>query len=319
MGEEVSTDPKRSIGELVIFLGAVVIDQWVLRNYSDVMYELPAFGAAALVLIMSIRRRGGLKHVLSNPDGSACRSWLAAMLTTALLASLLILWGLFIREPYDELPLKITCGGLVGLSALSAQHLVWAILQQGLLQLFLRPVIGEIFKKAIFATGATAVVFGLLHLPSLVLACATMLLGAVWITLFSRYRRMGPVIVSHAVLSAAAFIALPPQWSYELNVGVVALKLRPEYQALGMPETRRVLNQVTSEAYFEASGGTDQDFIKSLYWDMLSRTPADAEVQHWLDRMKKDHSRYRVATAFARSREFRARISKRTGAEKGSP
>lgn len=319
MEERFSTDTRRSIGEVAILLGAVVIDQWILRNYSNPWFEFPALGVVAIVFVMSIRRRGGLGQILPHPAGSARRAWFVTLLTTSLLGLGLVLWGSMVREPYDELPLKITQAGLMGLLALAGQHLVWAILQQILLQLFLRPVMGEILKKSTVATGATAALFGLLHLPSPVLAVSTMMLGAMWMVLFSRYRRLGPIIVSHAMLSVIAFVALPPQWNYELDVGVIALKRQPEYQTLKLQETRRALARVTSDAYFKSSGSTDRDFINSLYWDMLGRAPADTEVQHWLDRMDQNFSRNRIAIAFARSQEFRTVVSKRSGTDKGPP
>ena len=317
MKERLSTDARRSIGEAGILLGAVVIDQWVLRDFPNPLFELPALAVVTAVFVMSIMRRGGLNRVLPHPLGSARRAWLVTLLTTALFALVLVLWGFMIRQPYDEIPLKITQAGLTGLLALAVQHLVWAILQQGLLQLFLRPVIGEIFTKSTVATSAAAAIFGLLHLPSLVLTISTMILGAIWIALYSRYRRFWPIVVSHAMLSAVALVALPPQLNYELNVGVIALKRQPEYKVLSLQETQRTLKKVTTDAYFRSAGNTDRDFIESLYHDMLGRTPAETEVRHWLDRMEQNFSRNRIAVGFARSREFRTTISIKPGTEKG--
>lgn len=302
---------------MTVLLGAFVIDQWVLRKFSNPLFELPAFCVVAAVFVISIRRRGGLERVLPHPAVSARRAWLETITATALPAVGLVVWGLMARGPYDELPLRITQAGTMGLLAWTGQHLIWATLQQGLLQLFLRPVIGEIFKKSIVATMVTAVIFGLLHLPCLVLAISTVFLGAMWIVLFSRHRRIVPIVVSHAMLSAIAFVALPPQWNCELNVGVIALKRQPEYRVLRLRETRKTMERVTSDAYFNSSGATDRDFIKSLYRDMLSRTPADTEVKHWLDQMDQGLTRNRVASAFARSREFRTQVLKNSITEEG--
>jgi hypothetical protein len=97
----------------------------------------------------------------------------------------------------------------------------------------------------------------------------------------------------------------------------VAQKKQAEYRMLRLSETRDLLQTVTSEAYFKSSGGTDRDFIKSLYRDMLGRTAAEAEVQHWLDRMNEGFTKNRVAVAFAGSKEIRMTALKETGTQKG--
>ena len=217
----------------------------------------------------------------------------------------LIVLGTAISGTYDEIPLKIAQPGVLILVLWIGQHLVWAAFQQGLLQLFLRPVIGESLRTPAAATLVTAMVFGLLHLPCPILVASTIVLGVMWVWLFRRHGRIAPVIVSHAMLAALAFVVVPPQWNCELLVGVVAQRQQPRYQALRSPETRAMLKKVTSDEYFRSSGATDEGFIKSLYRDMLGRRPAEAEVQHWIDLIGEGFSRNRIAVEFAGSVEFR--------------
>ncbi len=299
-------------------MGVFVFDQWVLRGLSSPLFELPALVVVAAVFVTSIRRRGGLERVLPHPVGSPRRAWLETFAATAIPAVGLLVWSVAIRGPYDEIPLRLAQASALGLSVWVGQHLVWATLQQGLLQLFLRPVIGEILRKPVVATAAAGLLFGLLHLPCPILVVSTTILGAMWMVLFSRHRRIAPLIVSHATLATLAFVVLPPQWNCELNVGVVAQRKQSRYRVLRLPETREILETVTSDDYFRISGSTDRDFIKSLYRDMLSRAPADAEVQHWLDRMNQGISRNRIAVAFAGSKEFRMETLKKTGSTKGN-
>jgi len=310
---------RRSLVEVTVLLGAFVVDQWILSGLSNPLFELPAFVVVAAVFVTSIRRRGGFERVLPYPVGSSRQAWLETISATAIPAVGLLTWGVTIRGPYDEIPLKIAQASVLGLSFWVGQHLVWATLQQGLLQLFLRPVIGEFLRKPGVGIAAAGLLFGLLHLPCPILVVSTTVLGVMWMILFSRHRRIAPLIMSHATLAALAFVVLPPQWNCALNVGVVAQRKQPKYHVLRLPETRKILETVTSDNYFTTSGGTQRDFIKSLYRDMLSRTPADAEVQHWLDRMNRGLSRNRVAVAFAGSKEFRMTTLKRQeGKAKGN-
>jgi len=303
---------------VALLLGAFVVDQWFLRGLSNPLFKIPALGVVVWVFVTSIRRRGGFERILPHAASSSRRAWIETFAATAIPAFGLLVWGVTIRGPYDEIPLKISQASALGLSVWVGQHLVWASLQQVLLQLFLRPVIGEILKKPAIATAASAMLFGLLHLPCPTLVVSTTILGAMWMILFSRHSRMLPLIVSHATLAALAFVVLPPQWNCELNVGVAAQKKQSKYRVLRLPETREILETVTSNDYFESSGGTNQDFIKSLYRDMLGRSPADAEVQHWLGRMNEDLSRNRVAVAFAGSKEFQLSHTKNAGTAKGT-
>ncbi len=312
------TGLRKSLPEVTVLLGAFIIDLWILRALSNPLFELPALLVIAAVFVTSIKRRGGFERVLPHTSGSSRRAWLVILAATAVPAIGLLALSMAIRGPYDEIPLRIAQASTLGLVMWAGQHLVWATLQQGLLQLFLRPVIGEIFQKPVVATVATGLLFGLLHLPCPILVVSTTILGILWMVLFSRHRRIAPLIVSHAALAALAYIVLPAQWNCDLNVGVTALKKQPKYRILRLSEPREKLETVTSEGYFRSSGGTDRDFIKSLYRDMLGRTPADAEVQHWLDRMNEGLSRNRVAVAFAGSQEFRMTVLKEIGNQKGN-
>ena len=298
-------------------MGAFVVDLWILRGLSNPLFELPALFVIGAIFVTSVKRRGGFERVLPHATGSSRRAWLETLAATAVPAICILAWGMVVRGPYDEIPLRIVQATTLGLVMWAGQHLIWAALQQGLLQLFLRPVIGEILRKPAVATVTTGLLFGLLHLPCPILVVSTTILGILWMVLFSRHRRLGPLVVSHAILAALAYIFLPTPWSCDLNVGITAQKNQPQYRILRLPKTREILETVTSDNYFKSSGGTDRNFIKSLYRDMLGRTPADAEVQHWLDRMNEGFSRNQVAVAFAGSREFRLSPTKNEGIAKG--
>ena len=291
---------RRSLGEITILLGAVIADLWILRAFDNILFELPAMLLVIALFVTSIRRRGGLERLLHQTTSSPARAWVETLLATSIVLGILIVWATTLRGSCDEIPLRIIQASAFGLVVWVGQHLVWATLQQVLLQLFLRPVVGEVLKKPLVATAATALVFGLLHLPCRALSISTVVLGALWMTLYSRHRRLLPVIVSHAVLSSVAYLALPPQWNCELNVGIVAQRRLPRYRTLRSPQTQEILEKVC----FTNSAGSNRDFIRSLYRLMLNRAPTDAEVEHWLDRMNEGMSRNRVALAFAGSEEF---------------
>ena len=301
-----------------MFLGAFIVDLWILRGLSNPLFELPALLVIAAVFATSVKRRGGFERVIPHTSTSSRRAWLETLAATTIPAIGLLVWGMSIRGSYDEMPLRIVQASALGLVMWAGQHLVWAALQQALLQLFLLPVIGEILRIPTVAIVATGLLFGLLHLPCPTLVVSTTILGILWMILFSRHRRIAPLIVSHATLAALAYIVLPAQWSCDLNVGISAMNKQPEYRTLRLSKTQGILETVTSDDYFRSSGGTNRDFIKSLYRDMLRRTPADAEVQHWLDRLNEGFSRNRVAVAFAGSKEFRLSATKNRKAAKGN-
>lgn len=225
------------------------------------------------------------------------------MAATLVICGAIVIWVYFVREPYDEPALGFLKLGGAGQLKWASERLVWAILQQIVLQTFIWPLFLEITGRGSVATLCSAIAFSLFHLPSPVLALLTFITALVWLVLYRRGRRLAPLILAHWILAATGQVMVPERLHYDMRVGVDALKDRQWYQMLGDEKNRAILRSVTSNDYFTTRGGTDEDFVIGLYEDILGRTPARSEVEFWLGRLD-DQSRATVAKHFVKSDEL---------------
>jgi len=250
-------------------------------------------------------------------DGAG-RAWLAVAAVTVLLMAVASVWLLVVREPYETLrPLlpDQPAGSQVGVWL--GRRLALAAGQQVALQLFLGPVLVELVGRRWVAVGLGAGIFALAHLPSPFLVLLTFIAGLVWMTLFLRYRRLLPLVVSHVVLWAFAYAAIPERFSANLHVGLGARDTWPRFVTLQQPWAREILRVVGSEAYWQGAGASPEGFVRALYRDVLGRVPADAEVAFWVRRMAWE-PRVEVAKKFVVSDELAA-LRQQLGAAYGFP
>lgn len=89
-------------------------------------------------------------------------------------------------------------------------YLPWALMQQTLLQFYL---LGRLLvlvpKKFMWAPFIiTGTCFGLVHLPDVWTALATVAAGGVWSLIYYRYRLLLPLAFSHAVLGSAFYYGI---------------------------------------------------------------------------------------------------------------
>ncbi len=89
-------------------------------------------------------------------------------------------------------------------------YLPWALMQQTLLQFYLLGRLLVLFPKPLrfvpfLVTGAC---FGLVHLPDIWTAMATVAAGLVWSLIYYRYRMLLPLAFSHASLGSAFYYGI---------------------------------------------------------------------------------------------------------------
>ena len=87
-------------------------------------------------------------------------------------------------------------------------YLVWALLQQTLLEFYLLGRLLILFPRTSLPFVVTGICFGLVHLPDYWTASVTVVAGAVWSILYFRYRALLPLALSHAMLGTAFYYGL---------------------------------------------------------------------------------------------------------------
>jgi hypothetical protein len=99
-----------------------------------------------------------------------------------------------------------------------AFYLPWAWMQQALLQYYLLGRLLALFPNRLAPPLAiTGVCFGLVHLPDVWTAAATVPVGIVWSFIYYKYRLLLPLAFSHALLGVAFYYGLighnlSPEW-----------------------------------------------------------------------------------------------------------
>lgn len=96
---------------------------------------------------------------------------------------------------------------------------LWALFQQYALQGFFNRraqiVLGAGWKSIL----VVALIFGVVHLPNLVLFGLTFFSGAVWAIVYQRQPNLFALALSHAIASITAALFLPTAWTNSFRVG----------------------------------------------------------------------------------------------------
>jgi hypothetical protein len=297
--------------ELLAVVAILEIAMWELCGPFHVLFCTLAFPLAGILVWNSHRRRrlAGREQPSTGPPArdTLARAWLKTLALTLVLALLIPLLASATRIVGERFRLFWLDKGSMGLVEYLAGKSVFIIVQQILLQYFLLPCSGEITARRRWGMFCAAAVFGLVHLPSLLLVGITMVAGYAWLWLFAGGRRILPLAASHLALALIAHAALPERLTLNMRVGAPALEVASRYRALDDPQTARLFRQYCSDDYYARSGGADGEFIAALYRDiLLRRAPAsDAEMAVWTNKLA-NHSRADIVAEFFGSREFAA-------------
>jgi len=99
------------------------------------------------------------------------------------------------------------------------KYVLWALLQQFLLQSFFFARFEELFgsERAVWITGT---LFALAHLPNLILTSCTVFSGLLFCELFRRYRSIYPLGIIHATLGLTLSATVPEFLLQHMRVGI---------------------------------------------------------------------------------------------------
>ncbi len=165
--------------------------------------------AFALVDRPSVRRLG-----LGLPNAMGTSLMLGVGLTSAVLLMLLTRW---------------VGGGPVPANPLfpnmhmAWQYMVWALVQEFMLQSFFFTRCEELFGSSA-AVWVTATFFAVIHVPNMVLTTFTLIGGLFFCEMFRRYRSIYLLGIVHAVLGLTLSVTIPSSLLYHLRVGIGFLR-----------------------------------------------------------------------------------------------
>jgi membrane protease YdiL (CAAX protease family) len=106
---------------------------------------------------------------------------------------------------------------------LAWQYMVWALVQEFMLQSFFFTRCEELFGSST-AIWVTATFFAAIHLPNMVLTTFTLVGGLFFCEMFRRYRSIYLLGIVHAVLGLTLSATIPPSLLFHLRVGIGFLR-----------------------------------------------------------------------------------------------
>ena len=99
-------------------------------------------------------------------------------------------------------------------------YIVWAAVQQIILQWFFLSRSLRLLPDATSAVALTAGLFAVAHLPNPILTVITLVFGIASCFLFIRYRNLVPLALSHAILGICVGITIPGSVDHNMRVGI---------------------------------------------------------------------------------------------------
>jgi membrane protease YdiL (CAAX protease family) len=106
---------------------------------------------------------------------------------------------------------------------LAWQYVVWALVQEFMLQSFFFTRCEELFGSST-AVWTAATLFAAAHLPSPILTTFTLVGGLFFCEMFRRYRSIYPIGIVHAVLGLTVAVTMPDSLLHHMRVGMGYLR-----------------------------------------------------------------------------------------------
>ncbi len=106
---------------------------------------------------------------------------------------------------------------------LAWQYVIWAMIQEFLLQSFFYTRCEELFGS-IAAVWVAATLFAMAHLPSPLLTTFTLMAALFFCEMFRRYRSIYPLGIVHALLGLTVSLTMPNSLIHHMRVGIGYLR-----------------------------------------------------------------------------------------------
>jgi membrane protease YdiL (CAAX protease family) len=170
--------------------------------------------AIATMLVFVLVDRPSLQRMgLSLPTGFGSTVVLAISFAAAMILMFAVHWA------GGEIPSNPTWPSL----HLTWQYVVWALIQEFMLQSFFFTRCEELFGSSA-AVWIAATLFAAAHLPSPILTTFTLIAGLFFCEMFRRYRSIYPIGIVHAVLGLTIAVTMPDSLLHNMRVGIGYLR-----------------------------------------------------------------------------------------------
>ena len=170
--------------------------------------------AAIAILVLTLIDRASLERLgLRLPKTFGASVVLGISFATVVFLVTMVHWA------GGEVPANPTWPSL----HLAWQYVVWALIQEFILQSFFFTRCEELFGSSA-AVWVAATLFAIAHLPSPILTTFTLVGGLFFCEMFRRYRCIYPIGIVHAVLGLTVAVTMPNSLLHDMRVGIGYLR-----------------------------------------------------------------------------------------------
>lgn len=198
---------RRNIAELAIGYGLILIVIWTPRPWQRLIYLV----AAAFIATVLWNASAGAQRMGLRIANLARSFWLVGVAVLAAAASV------FIAAQIHTLHMP---GGPHMFVNRFWGYILFAFVQQFLLQDFFLPRLLPLMRGPGSAAIAAAALFSLAHLPNPILTVITFFWGLAACLFFLHYRNLYPLAMAHAILGITVAISVPGPVIRNMRVGL---------------------------------------------------------------------------------------------------
>jgi membrane protease YdiL (CAAX protease family) len=206
----------RDLIELAVAYGLIIATIWTPNPAQRILYWL----AFLFIVATSWVRHEGWNALGLSIRGFFLSLWIVGAAVFLSVAAVVVAAHIRTLHP------------LHGPSALGVHvwgYLVWALMQQFILQSYFLIRLMRLIPEKIPAVIVAAVIFSLAHLPNPVLTPVTLVWGLISCMLFLRYRSIYSLGIAHGILGLCVAITVPNHLQHHMRVGLGYLRYHPRY------------------------------------------------------------------------------------------
>lgn len=208
----------RDIVELSVGYALILIAVWTPLHAQRIIFWL-AFSWIVSTTLLARNDRDDLGLSLTGWHRSL---WVVGIVIVLALGDLLIsFWYSAIHPLYGPVPVGRHMWGYV----------IWAFMQQFVLQDFFLLRLIRVLPSRTSAVVAAAALFAAAHIPNPLLTVATMLWGLAACALFLKYRNLYVLGLAHGILGLCIAVSVPNAIHHHMRVGLGYLRYDAERHA----------------------------------------------------------------------------------------
>lgn len=204
----------RDLFEIALGYALILSVIWTPNPAQRILYWI----TLATVIVITLLRRESPRTLGLGGSGFLRSLWVVGVALLLAAATIAVAWRLHtLHRHFGRITLNFRFSG----------YILWALLQQFLLQDYFLLRFTRLVRNRWLAVTLAALLFAIAHLPNPVLVVLTLVWGIVACILFLRYRNLYTLGIAHAILGICIAITVPNHIQRHMRVGLGYLHYHP--------------------------------------------------------------------------------------------